>query len=169
MTPQAVGAYGERIVEAELLRRGWLPGNLNHSITNSARFDIVAVKANDERIVPIRVKTCSPKYNAFQFSLKRPESDNPLQVRAEGDFFVLVAMGESRPADRIYIVPTDDVQTAILAWRKHYIMTPKKDGGSHKETSQWTLHLGGDETRLNSGFGKKWSAYLDEWSSLEQT
>jgi hypothetical protein len=42
MTPQAVGAYGERMVEAALLRLGWIPSNVNASVKNAARFDIVA-------------------------------------------------------------------------------------------------------------------------------
>jgi hypothetical protein len=42
MTPQQVGAYGEKMVEAALLRRGWIPSNVNASVKNAARFDIVA-------------------------------------------------------------------------------------------------------------------------------
>ena len=39
MRPQAVGAYGEKMVEAELLRRGWLPANVNATVKNAAEFD----------------------------------------------------------------------------------------------------------------------------------
>jgi hypothetical protein len=47
MTPQAVGAYGEKVVEAALLRLGWIPSNVNASVKNAARFDIVAQGPNE--------------------------------------------------------------------------------------------------------------------------
>jgi|HubBroStandDraft_1064217.scaffolds.fasta_scaffold1331250_2 hypothetical protein len=65
ITPQAVGAYGEKVVEAELLRDGWIASNVNASIRNAADFDIFALK--DGRTVHLRVKTCGPKMDAFQF------------------------------------------------------------------------------------------------------
>ena len=49
ITAQAVGAYGEKVVEAELLRLGWVPANVNASIKNAANFDIFALK--DEHTV----------------------------------------------------------------------------------------------------------------------
>ena len=66
MSAQAVGAYGEKVVEAELLRLGWIPSNVNASVKNAARFDIVAQGPEGE-IVPIRVKTCGPRQEKFQF------------------------------------------------------------------------------------------------------
>ena len=65
ISPQAVGAYGEKSVEAELLRRGWIAANVNASIKNAADFDIFALKKH--RAVQIRVKTCGPGMNEFQF------------------------------------------------------------------------------------------------------
>ena len=168
ITAQAVGAYGERIVEAELLRQGWLPGNLNHSVTNAARFDIIAVKVGAERIVPIRVKTCSSKYTSFQFSVKESVSDNPFLVREDGDFMAIVAMGDLRKDDRIFIIATATVQAAVLKWRNEYLSTPKRDGGDHKSTSQWTLHLRGDPAKSNYGFNQKWKDYENAWSQLEE-
>src|SRR5207237_3237333 len=52
MTPQMVGAYGEKVVEAQLLRRGWIPSNVNASVKNAARFDIVAQRPGGQ-LVPI--------------------------------------------------------------------------------------------------------------------
>jgi hypothetical protein len=167
MTPQAFGAYGERIVEAELLRQNWLPGNLNHSVSNSERFDIIAVKIGTGCIVPIRVKTCSSKYSDFQFSVKNPESSNPLGIRDEGDFIILVAMGNSRGADELYILPTRRVQDDLLAWIKFYRDTPKKDGGLHVLTTQWTLRLKGNPDKLNCGFEQKWKDYQNNWGILD--
>lgn len=36
------GRMGELIVEYELLRRGWITGNFNHSTMNSAGWDLLA-------------------------------------------------------------------------------------------------------------------------------
>lgn len=68
ISAQLVGAYGERVVEAELLRRGWLASNVNASIKNAADFDVFAMKGS--RIVQLRVKTCGPGMNAFQFGFR---------------------------------------------------------------------------------------------------
>jgi hypothetical protein len=40
LSNQAVGAFGERAVEAELLRHGWIPANVNATVKNAADFDI---------------------------------------------------------------------------------------------------------------------------------
>ena len=44
MSHQAVGAYGEKVVEGELLRRGWITSNVNASIKNAVDFDLFALK-----------------------------------------------------------------------------------------------------------------------------
>ena len=98
MTPQAVGAYGEKMVEAALLRRGWIPSNVNASVKNAARFDIVAQGPKGE-LVPIRVKTCGPGQEAFQYGGK--PGPVPMDDLSEVDFTVLVAMGHSSADDRI--------------------------------------------------------------------
>jgi hypothetical protein len=51
---QAVGAYGEKVVEAELLRRSWIASNVNASVRNAAEFDVIAQK--DGRVALLRVK-----------------------------------------------------------------------------------------------------------------
>jgi hypothetical protein len=48
---QLVGAFGERAVEAELLRRGWLTANINASIRNVKDFDLFAVKKTPDRCI----------------------------------------------------------------------------------------------------------------------
>jgi hypothetical protein len=62
ISAQAIGAYGEKAVETELLRRGWVTANINTSIKNAVNFDIFARKG--ENAVNIRVKTCGPGVDA---------------------------------------------------------------------------------------------------------
>lgn len=168
MTAQAVGAYGEKVVEAELLRRGWLPANVNASIKNAADFDIFAVKS--ERAVYLRVKTCGPSFSEFQFSAKDPE-----KIATDGlsaaDFTVLVQMGASRAEDNFYIVPTADVRKAIDARRKSWLAKSRRDGAPRKDIGMWVLRLqdrrdGEDEPGY--GLERKWSAYHDGWEILEK-
>src|SRR5438445_5077495 len=92
MTPQAVGAYGEKMVEAALLRCGWIPSNVNASVKNAARFDIVA-QGPEGQLVPIRVKTCGRQAESFQYGYNRKQPI-PTDDLAPIDFTVLVAMGK---------------------------------------------------------------------------
>ena len=73
---QLVGAFGEKAVEAELLRRGWIPANVNATVKNAAGFDIYAVKQN--RTVHLRVKACGPKMKEFQFGGFVPNQPVPV-------------------------------------------------------------------------------------------
>jgi len=39
---QRIGRMGELVVELELLKRGWIVGNFNHTVLNSAGWDLFA-------------------------------------------------------------------------------------------------------------------------------
>ena len=56
MTPQAAGAFGEKAVEAELLRRNWMPANVNATVKNAAKFDIYALKAINKRDREVHIR-----------------------------------------------------------------------------------------------------------------
>ena len=168
MAAQAVGAYGEKAVEAELLRQGWLPANVNASIKNAADFDIFAVKG--ERAVCLRVKTCGPSFSEFQFSAKDPEKLATDGLSAT-DFTVLVQMGATRAEDNFYIVPTGEVRKAIDARRRSWLAKSRRDGAPRKDIGMWVLRLqdprdGEDEPGF--GLARKWSAYHDGWKILEK-
>ena len=104
MTPQAAGAFGEKAVEAELLRRNWIPANVNATVKNAAKFDIYAVKGN--RSAQIQVKTCRPNMTAFLCSGFHP--GEPITTKGVGatDFTIVVRMGNQRQDDQFYVVPT---------------------------------------------------------------
>src|SRR5262245_56126646 len=100
MRSELVGAFGEKTVEAELLRRGWLPANANASVKNAADFDIFAQKGM--RVVPLRVKTSGPKLDCFQYNFGIGK-DIDFSRLNEPDFTILVAMGNARDDDRFYV------------------------------------------------------------------
>jgi hypothetical protein len=162
---QAVGAYGEKVVEAELLRCLWVPANVNASIKNAADFDIFALK--NGRTVHIRVKTCGPNVKEFQFNSPRGQ-----KIVTNGfsdvDFTVLVSMGKTRNEDEFYIVPTSVVRVAVSAHREHYLAQLKRNGEKRIDNGQWSLRLRDSNSKDPSyGFEKKWQQYKSNWLSLE--
>jgi hypothetical protein len=159
---QVVGAYGEKVVEAELLGNGWLPANVNATVSNTANFDIFAQKGN--RVVPIRVKTCGPEAKGFSFSgfpLEREPSAN--------EFTVLVKMGKRRATDRLFVMRTREFHKDIRAFCE-----ASKEAGI-KDIGKWTLILHEprqglkDHRRYGYGFARKWEKWLNNWKQLEAT
>jgi len=168
LTPQRVGAFGERSVEAELLRRGWIPANVNPTVKNAADYDIFAYK--DPIEVHIRVKTCGPHQPGFQFGGFKGEIETS-GIR-KNDFTVLVRMGSvDRSGDQFYIVPTIVVRKQLKKHRGHYLQTPKRDGQPRKDLGHWTMHLAelrNGEVRPSHGLEQRWLQYLGNWKILEQ-
>jgi hypothetical protein len=170
ITPLMVGAAGEKLVEAKLLRRGWLPANVNASVRNVAKFDIHAEK--DGRVVSLRVKTCGPGLERFRFSNRFIAEDNV----GSRDFTILVALGmdksvdDGEKKDQFYVVPTTLVHHEAAERRKHYLKTPKRDGSARKDTDGWALNLFElKKIKSQPGFGlrNKWQHYSNNWEVLE--
>ena len=65
---QRTGRMGEIIVELELLKRGWIVGNLNHTTLNSAGYDLFATRGT--RTVKLRVKAKRPGVANFRWAAK---------------------------------------------------------------------------------------------------
>ena len=167
MTAQAIGAYGEKSVEAELLRLGWIPANVNASVKNAADFDIFALK--DGRTVHLRVKACGPGASEFQFGF-RPSLVISGANLSNFDFTILVRMGVTRNDDSFYVMPTRVLRDIIGAHQRSYLAQPRRDGAPRKDTGHWTLRLQdlkSGEDRPSYGLAKKWKKYLNNWRSLE--
>lgn len=167
MITQAVGAYGEKVVEAELLRHCWTPANVNATIKNAADYDVFALKGN--RSVAIRVKTCGPELKEFTFNAE-PGQAIITEGFGDSDFTVCVSMGASRRDDEFYIVPTAEVRKALAAHKQNYMNTPRRDGGVHVDNGQWLLRLKARQDGTDNpgyGFETKWANYKDNWALLE--
>lgn len=167
ITAQAVGAYGEKAVEAEMLRRGWVPSNVNASIRNAADFDIFALK--NHRAVHLRVKTCGPNINGVQFGFSAGK-----EIVVDGfsrlDFTILVRMGETRESDQFYVVPTRVIRKQIKLYRRKYLNRRKPDRTPYIDTGQWTLNWSprrDRKDRFNYDLAEKWARYRDNWALLE--
>jgi hypothetical protein len=168
ITAQAVGAFGEKAAEAELLRRYWIPSNINATVKDAAEFDILAYK-DGCATVSLRVKTCGPGQNAFQFSFD-PGKDISFDNLHGLDFTILVRMGKVREDDHFYILPTSVLRQELYKYRRLYLATRKRDGLPRKDTGQWTIRLAGmrsGEVMAGKGLEKKWASYRDNWALLE--
>ena len=169
MTTQAVGAYGEKMVEAALLRLGWFPSNVNDSVKNAARFDIIA-QGRQGQLVPLRVKTCGPQTEAFQYGYDRLKPI-PTDDLHHNDFTVFVAMGKSAPEDRFFIVPTRKVREALEEGRILYSNRTRKDGRRLAQDVQFSLRLRplrSGEDQPQRDLARKWKCYLNAWGLLAE-
>ncbi len=168
---QAVGAYGEKAVEAELLRWGWIPANVNASVKNAANYDIVAQKKGE--VALIRVKTCGPGQRAFQWSIAKGKRFSAMGV-PENDFTVLVSMGEARDDDEFWIVPTPVVRRRLKEAQDEYYGQLKRDGQPRVDNGQCTLWLDQlkretQQTRQAYGIADAWKSYRNSWALLGPT
>ena len=161
-TTQLVSAFGERAVEAELLRNGWVTANVNASIRNVKDIDLFAVKNN--RSLHIRVKTCSPK-NDMSYGLRKGQEITTDDIRGT-DFTVVVRMGATRNEDQFYVVPSRVVLQALAEWRRAALAGPRPQKDIGLWVLRWREHSS-SQNKPNYGFEKKWEKYLDRWGGLE--
>jgi hypothetical protein len=169
ISAQAVGAFGESATEAELLRRGWIPANVNATVDNAADFDILAQKYG--RLIKLRVKTCGPNSEGFQFGGLKSDGSLAAKQVVGPDFTILIRMADRREDDQFYVVPTAVVRREIAARQSDYLATLKRDGSQHKDTGHWTLRFRDrKDGRDEGGWGleRKWGKYLGKWSLLDE-
>ncbi len=162
ITPQAAGAFGEKAVEAELLRRNWIPANVNATVKNAAKFDIYALKGN--RWVLIQVKTCRPDMPAFLCGGFKP--GNPITPKTVGptNFTIVVRMGNQHAADRFYVVPTAVAHKEIGKRQSEQAERRVKDIG------MWRLSFAprkDGKEEAGRDIERKWREYLDRWDLLD--
>lgn len=170
ITAQAAGAFGEKAVEAELLRRNWIPANVNPTVKNARQFDIYARKNSNRQggLVQIRVKTCRPGMRAFILGGFKPGQPVATSGISKTDFTVVVRMGNKGKSDQFYVLPTSVLLREVAKRQRE--QTPKfrlgrKDIGMYR--------IGFDERRdgraeAGRGVGKKWSRYLNNWELLDR-
>lgn len=165
ITHQAAGAFGEKAVEAELLRHNWIPANVNQTVKNAAKFDIYALKL--DRSVQIRVKTCRPKMTGFLWGGFSPDAPITTADIADSDFTVVVRMGERREDDRFYVVPTTVAWKEIAKRQSEH--RNKKTGV--KEIGMWRLSFSGrkdGQEEAGRGIERKWGQYEAAWDLLDR-
>jgi hypothetical protein len=165
ITAQATGAFGERAVEAELLRHNWIPANINATVKNAAKYDIYALKRIDERErqIQIQVKTCRPNMKAVLYGGFREDKPITAEGISETAFTVVVRMGDKRERDRFYVVPTAVVLQEIGARQREH--------KNRRHIGMWKLRFkarNDGHQEAGCDIENKWSQYLDNWGQLDR-
>ena len=162
ITPQAAGAFGEKAVEAELLRLNWIPANVNATVKNAAKFDIYAVKGT--RSVQIQVKTCRPGMPAFVCGGFQPGKPITPTDRGETDFTIIVRMGNQHGDDRFYVVPTAVAFQEIGKRQSEHAERGVKDIGMWRMS--FAPRKDGKE-EAGADIESKWGRFLGRWDLLD--
>jgi len=156
------GAFGEKAVEAELLRHNWIPANVNQTIKNAAKFDVYAVKG--DRSVQICVKTCRPGMTAFLYGGFRPGIAITTADITHSDFTIIVRMGRRREDDRFYVVPT------TVAWKEIGKRQREHREKDVKDIGMWRLSFSDRKDgreEAGAGIERKWGQYQGAWDLLD--
>lgn len=145
---QRIGRMGELVVELELLKRGWIVGNFNHTVMNSAGWDLFATKG--DRSVRLRVKAKRPGVDCFRWSAK---ADGSVFLGHEGasDDFVIAVSFAADDSYKAYVLPTLVVEQTLNSEHDRWISGTKANGEARKPTSMRHIYMD----------------HLNDWASLE--
>lgn len=161
-----IGRMGELVVEFELLRRGWMVGNFNHTVLNSAGFDLFATRG--PRSVRIRVKAKRPAVDCFRWSAK---SNGGLFASFEptaADDFVAAVSFEADGRYDAYILPSAVVEETLRAEYDLWISGAKADGNPRKATTMRHIYMDErDDGTPSRGFALRWAHYRNAWALLD--
>jgi hypothetical protein len=171
MGTQAIGSVGELIVQARLLLREWLTGNVNSGgMMNAPAVDLLAQKGS--RKISIAVKTTGHGGDNAQWSVK-PNWTTLFKGDVRPDFVIFVWFPDVQELDacRIFIVPADvvdrDVRECHLHWHK---FLKRDEKTARKQSSHTAICWTGNPTvkNIGRGFANKWKQYENDWDSLER-
>lgn len=165
VSPQVVGRMGELVVELELLSRGWLVGNFNSSLTNSAGWDLFAAKPG--RTAKLRVKAKRPGTDCFRWSAG--PAGNILHGLSDGDPSDVVAAVTfcAEGGYDVYVVPAAVVETELSANHTAYLSEPKRDGSPRKDSPQRNLYMN-ERNAIGHGYLRRWARYRNAWDLLDE-
>ncbi len=144
LTTTLSGISGEYFVAAELSRRG-LVASL--TLRNTKGIDILASNADATRPVGIQVKTRQDKGRQWVLSKKAEETETVKNL-----FYVFVSLnGGAAPS--FHIVRREVVAKFVRANHEHWLRTPRRDGGKHRDNPM-------------RKFADPANKYLDAWHTL---
>lgn len=155
---------GELVVELELLSRGWLVGNFNSSLTNSAGWDLFAAKPG--RTAKLRVKAKRPGTECFRWSADPGGKVlHGLSTDDASDFVAAVTFHAEGGYD-VYMVPAAIVEAELSENHMAYVTAPKRDGSARKDSPQRNLYMD-DRDAIGHGYLRRWVGYRNAWHTLE--
>lgn len=166
---QAIGAAGELIVQARLIVRGWLTGNVNSGgMMNAPAVDLVAMKA--DKTIKVAVKATGHTSTAVQWTMKE-EASSLYKGDVHPDFVIFVWFVDGNEPDRcrIFVVPARTVSNDVLKAHHYWHSRPTREGNQPKGADRPVIHWNGRDTErsISNNFAEKWKAYEDAWKLLE--
>ena len=166
---QAIGAAGELIVQARLLLRGWVVGNLNTGgMPNAPAVDLVAAKGN--QTIKISVKATGHQSDAVQWR-RDHDAESMFKGDVRPDFVIFVWFADPADLDacRIFVVPADVVDRDILGGMREVFARRRESGKTYTVNDHmaiWWKSPKGVE-HPTRGFAEKWACYENAWDILE--
>ena len=154
---QRTGRMGELVVELELLKRGWIVGNFNHTTLNSAVWDLFATRA--DRSIKLRVKAKRPGVDCFRWSAR---ADGTLFYGDTGqpDDWVAAVSFDSAGSYDVYVIPTAAVAATLQHEHEVWLKGTKRGGGARKDSSMRHVYMDErDDGTPGHGFANRWARY----------
>jgi hypothetical protein len=162
---QRVGRMGELIVEFELLKRGWIVGNFNHSTLNSAGWDLFATRG--KRSVKIRCKAKRPGIACFRWSA-RADGSVFLGLEETDDDFVAAVSFTPDGSYEAFVMPSAMVQRTLRDEHERWLGGTKTGGGARKPTTMRHIYIDErDDGAPAHGFAQRWAPYRNAWETLD--
>jgi hypothetical protein len=167
---QAIGAAGELIVQARLLVRGWITGNVNSGgMMNAPAVDLVAMKA--KKTIKIAVKSTGHNSTTAQWAIR--EGANSLyKGDAHPDFVIFVWFVDPAAPDlcRTFVVSAQTVSDDVLKAHRHFHSRLTRAGTQPKGADHVVIRWNGRDTERSKShnFAEKWKKYEDAWELLER-
>jgi hypothetical protein len=138
------GVAGEYFVAAELSRRGYIA---SISLRNTRGIDILATNQAASHSITIQCKT-SQIYRKIWMLTEKDE-----RFLALNHYYVFVGLGAADQRPNFHIVPSKTVADFIAKSHRQWLLTFRKDGQRHKDSSMRNFVDLNDE-------------YLERWDLL---
>ena len=143
-----VGAAGEHLVLAHLLREGFVAGLAPY---NTKDYDLIVVNQDGSSSCPIQVKTSMNK-DGWMMSQKHVKPIDNL-------YYCFVQMSKDSSDTEIYIVDSHTVAKVIKVSHQIWLKTPGRNGKAHNDTPMRVL---GRDNKIAVGKHQNYQEFLNE-------
>lgn len=158
----ATGNAGEHLVMAHLLHLGF---HAFMADRGNRAFDMSVVDGHRHSL--LRVKTTRGGNAVWN---RRKDGSIFLDRGAPGrDFCAVVDLEHGVGAARIYLVPTDVVESQLRSAKDEWLSGKRRDGADRKDASDHRLWFAPGKQRSWEDFARKWAPYLGNWDQLRDT
>ncbi|MBX7155470.1 MAG: aspartate ammonia-lyase [Bacteriodetes bacterium] len=136
-----IGVSGEYFVAAELSIRGFA---VSLTLRNTDSIDLLATNLKDKKYISIQVKTNKDGKRRWILGEKSEKS-------FEKHYYIFVSLKGINERPEYFIVPSNDVATAVKKTHKNWLKQPGKNGKKHKDVPMRRFE------DINGEYLEKWS------------